>query len=126
VKRLVLSLLVVGLIVVGGPVVLAFGPPWHGHSGAEDEELTVERSTLSSGRIVLTVRGVATEPVRVAQVLVDDAFVGFRMPVAAVRPHQVTRLTILYPWLRGEVYEIDLLTSTGAMVEYELEDAEAS
>jgi hypothetical protein len=122
-KRVVLGLLALGLVVVAGAVVLAFVRPRHAHASAEDEELTVERSTLQPGRIVLTVRGVADEPVRIAQVMVDEAFVDFETRAAAVRTHQVTRLTVFYPWLRGEAYEIDLLTSTGAMVEYELDHA---
>jgi hypothetical protein len=127
VRRLVLGLLALGLLVAGGALVLAFGTPWHGRAGkSEDEELTVESSTLRPGRIVLTVSGVAREPVRIAQVMVDDAFVGFESEAAAVRAHQVRRLTILYPWIRGEAYEIDLVTSSGAMVQYELEDAGAA
>jgi zinc transporter, ZIP family len=127
VKRFVLGLLALGLIIVAGALVVGFAHPWRAAgSGGEHEEMTVERATVHPGRIMLTVRGEATEPVRLAQVIVDDAFADFETPSAAVRRHRTALVTILYPWLRGETYEIDLLTSTGAMVEYELEDAGAA
>ena len=38
-------------------------------------------------------------------------------------PSRETRVDVGYPWVAGESYEIGLLISTGAIVEYELEDA---
>ena len=35
------------------------------------------------------------------------------------------RVTVSYPWISGESYEVRLMTSTGATIDYELEDAEA-
>jgi hypothetical protein len=32
---------------------------------------------------------------------------------------------VSYPWITGESYEVRLMTSTGATIDYELEDAEA-
>ena len=57
--------------------------------------------------------------------LVDDAFVDFQVSHPTVGPGRRTEVTIHYPWVAGEAYEIGLLTATGAIVDYELEDAGA-
>jgi ZIP family zinc transporter len=93
---------------------------------AEEAGMAVERSILHPGQIVLLARNHGAEPVRIAQVLVNDAFVDFRAQRLTVRPSRATRVEVGYPWIAGESYEIGLLTSTGAIVDYELEDAGAT
>jgi hypothetical protein len=122
-KRLLLGLLVGAAI--GAALAFAFtrrdtAPPT---APAEEPGLTVQRSLLHPGRIVLLARNDGTEPVRIAQVLVNDAFVDFSAEHLTVAPSRETRVDVGYPWVAGESYEIGLLISTGAIVEYELEDA---
>jgi zinc transporter, ZIP family len=84
-----------------------------GGSG-EGGEAGVERASLSPGRIALTFADAAS----VQQVIVNDAFVDFRTSCHVI--------TVRYPWIEGESYDLELLTSTGATVEYEIEDAESA
>jgi zinc transporter, ZIP family len=90
---------------------------------SDEEGVTFERSILRPGRIVLVITNDGGEPVRVAQVMVNDAFVDFGATATEISAHRSARLTIGYPWVAGESYEIGVLTSDGAIAEYELEDA---
>jgi hypothetical protein len=36
----------------------------------------------------------------------------------------VPGVTVAYPWIRGESYEVEVMTSTGATVHYDLEEAQ--
>ena len=64
--------------------------------------------------------------VRIAQVTVDDAFVGFSAKRLALAPRGRTQLEIDYSWIRGEPYEIGVLTSTGAIVQTQVGGAQDS
>jgi zinc transporter, ZIP family len=128
VRRLLLVLVVVLLVAAGAA---AAGWLWRGDSvrtSAESEEpgLAVQRSKLHPGMIMLFARNDGAEPVRLAQVLVNDAFVDFRARRLTVAPETRTEVDISYPWVEGESYEIGLLTEEGDIVEYELEDAGAT
>jgi len=90
---------------------------------AEEPGLTVERSMVHPGMIMLFARNDGDEPVRIAQVLVNDAFVDFGAARLTVPPHGRTQVDLRYAWVAGESYELGLLTGSGAIVEYELEDA---
>jgi ZIP family zinc transporter len=123
-KRLVLLALVVGAV-AGAGLVFAFahGDPAPAAGPEEERGLTVQRSTLQPGLILLFARNEGADSVRVAQVLVNDAFVDFHAARLALPPGGRTQLAVHYSWIAGESYEIGLLTATGAIVEYELEDA---
>jgi zinc transporter, ZIP family len=95
--------------------------PWDAAAGPA--ELRVERATLRPGAIVLVLANGSGEPARVAQVIVSDAYVNFTASRRTVRPDDVERITISYPWVPGESYDIELLLSSGDAVEYEVEDA---
>jgi hypothetical protein len=60
---------------------------------------------------------------RVAQVILNDAFVDFRASRLALAPGAEETITVSYPWIHGESYEIELMTSTGRTVGYDIEDA---
>ena len=92
----------------------------------EEPGLVVQRSMLHPGMIMLFARNDGAEAVRIAQVLVNDAFVDFAAQRRTVAPRRQTELDVYYPWVEGESYEIGLLTAEGAIVEYELEDAGAT
>jgi zinc transporter, ZIP family len=78
---------------------------------------------LHAGMIMLFARNDGVDAVRIAQVLVNDAFVDFSAQRLTVAPGRQTELDIPYAWVEGESYEIGLLTGEGAIVEYELEEA---
>jgi hypothetical protein len=98
--------------------------PWHGTG--RSGELAVEQATLRPGTIALVLMNGSEEVARVAQVIVNDAYVDFTASQQSVRPDDAERILISYPWISGESYEIELLLSSGGAVEYEIEEAEAA
>jgi zinc transporter ZupT len=101
-----------------GAFALLGGPGLGERNGPPLEEVAVERTVLRPGEIELTLRNDGPDPVRVAQVAVNDAFAPFttsdgeeigRLGSTAVR--------ISYPWIEGEAYEIFVLTSSGGTIE---------
>jgi hypothetical protein len=125
-KRLVAGLLVGAAIGAGVAFVFAGGDTVRTAAPAEEPGLAVERSILQPGQIVLLARNDGDQPVRIAQVLVNDAFVDFHARRLTVPPGRTNEIAVHYRWIAGESYEIGLLTSTGGIVEYELEDAGAA
>jgi zinc transporter, ZIP family len=103
-------------------VVIGFARPWD-NASSQAGEVTVERATLRPGRIILVLANRSEETARIAQVILNDAFVDFRASQRALKPGDAERITLSYPWIRGEAYDIELMTSTGATVGYEIEEA---
>jgi ZIP family zinc transporter len=97
-----------------------------GGGGAEDGELGVAHATLTPGRIVLLLVNDSQDSARIQQVIVNDAFVDFRASKDTLRPGGAQAIMVRYPWIEGESYDLELLTSTGATVGYEIEEAEAA
>jgi zinc transporter, ZIP family len=94
------------------------GPGLGERSGPPLEEVAVERTALHPGTIELTLRNDGPDPVRVAQVAVNDAYA----PFVAEGGNEIgrlgsTTLDVSYPWIAGEAYEIFVLTSSGGTVE---------
>jgi len=123
-RRVVLVALVVGAV-VGAALVFEFGRGDTVRTAGPDTApgLTVQRSTLQPGLIVLFASNEGADSVRVAQVMVNGAFVDFHAALLTIPPGGRTQLAVHYAWVAGESYEIGLLTATGAIVAYELEDA---
>lgn len=117
-------LLGVPLGIAAAAVVVAFARPWDNAASKRPAQVRVERATLRPGRIVLVLVNGSDEPARVAQVILNDAFVDFRASRRAVRPGDAERITVSYPWVRGQAYDIELMTSSGETIGYEIEDAE--
>ena len=92
---------------------------------ATAHEVTVEQATLRPGAIVLLVVNNSEETARVAQVILNDAFVDFQQSRRVLAPGEVQRISVSYPWVPGESYDVQLMTRTGATIAYEIEDAEA-
>jgi hypothetical protein len=114
---------IVPLALIGAAVaVLAVvGTPGLGERrGPPVENLAVERTVLRPGEIELTVRNDGPDPVRIAQVSVNDAFVDFRSEADELGRLAASNVTIGYPWIEGEAYEISLLTSTGTTIAHEV------
>ena len=80
-------------------------------NGVPVEELAVERTVLRPGEIELTIRNDGPDPVEIAQVSVNDAYVDFEAGERELGRLASTEITIPYPWIEGEAYEIFLLTS---------------
>src|SRR6185503_6012330 len=117
-----LGLIPLALIaLVIGTFALLGGPGLGERSGVPVEDVAVERTTLHPGEIDLTVRNDGPDPVDVAQVRVNDAFVPFTSSDGRrVGRLGATELTIPYDWVEGEAYDIGLLTSTGGTVSAEI------
>ena len=102
------------------------GPSLPERAGPPVEQLTVERTVLSPGVVELTVRNAGPDPVRVAQVFVNDAYVdatGADEPISRLR---TDTLRLSYPWQDGQPYLVSLVTSTGAVIEHEIPAAVAT
>src|SRR5258705_2077697 len=117
-------LLGVPLGLIGAAAVVAYARPWH-DARATAHEVTVEQATLQPGAIVFRVVNNSDETARVAQVIVNDAFVDFQQSRPVLAPGEMQRITVSYPWVAGESYDVQLMTRTGATIAYEIEDAEA-
>ena len=113
-----LGLLPLLLIAAAVAVFAALGGPGLGdRTGPPVEELAVERTELRPGEIELTVRNDGPDPVAVSQVIVNDAYVPFATPDGRELGRLgSTTLTISYPWIEGQAYEVAIVTSTGATI----------
>ncbi|MPY97690.1 MAG: ZIP family metal transporter [Actinophytocola sp.] len=92
-------------------------------TGPPVEELAVERTHLTQGEITLTVRNTGADPVRVAQVFVNDAYVDFAGGDAAIDRLDTETLRLNYPWQAEQPYHVSILTATGAVIEHEIDAA---
>jgi zinc transporter ZupT len=88
--------------------------------GPPVEELAVERTVLEPGTIELTIRNAGPDAVTLAQVFVNDAFSDFRVDTPEVGRLGTQKVTVTYPWIEGEAYEVGLLSSTGGVVAHEI------
>jgi ZIP family zinc transporter len=116
------------LLLLGAVIALfvALDAPGLERRGVPAEELAVERTVLRPGQIELHLRNDGPDPVRVAQVIVNDRFAPFRQSSESVGRLGATRIVADHPWLEGETYAIAVLTATGATVEAEVEAATAT
>jgi zinc transporter, ZIP family len=88
--------------------------------GPPVEELAVERTELGPGRIDLTVRNTGPDPVEIAQVFVNDAYVAFDGADGPIGRLGSAHLELEYPWLEGQPYLVSMVTSTGVVIEHEI------
>jgi zinc transporter ZupT len=107
-------------VLIGGFALIG-GPGLGERTGPPVEEVTVERTELRPGQIDVELRNDGPDPVRIAQVSVNDAY----SPFSADNGLEIgrlgsTTLRIAYPWIEGEAYEINVLTSTGGTIEAEI------
>jgi zinc transporter, ZIP family len=117
----VLTLGVVALLVAALAALALLG----GHSlpdrtGPPIEELAVERTVLTPGVIELTVRNTGPDPVQVAQVFVNDAYVDFTGGTEPIGRLGSDTLRLVYPWQDGQPYLVSMLTSTGLVIEHQI------
>jgi zinc transporter, ZIP family len=86
------------------------------------EDLSVQRVALPTEyEFVLTVRNGGTQPVKLSQVVVNDAIWDFEAePDRTIPRLGSATVTIPYSWVEGEAYEIVLITSTGTTFDAEV------
>ncbi|MFY9580434.1 MAG: hypothetical protein WAQ33_14050 [Gaiellaceae bacterium] len=113
-----LAVIFVVVVALAGGFVVMHGMPG-GSSGSGG--VTVDHATLRPGHIVLTLNSHSDGIVAIAQAIVNDAYVNFQAGAPGT-----AELAIDYPWIVGESYDIELLTSTGSSVDFAIEDASAS
>ena len=119
--RWLLGLLPLALIAVAIGTFVGLGGPGLGtRAGPPAEELMVERTVLKPGRIELTLRNDGPDAVRVVQVQVNDAFVGFSGADEPIRRLGSETIRIRQPWVEGEAYSVALMTSTGGTISHEI------
>ena len=120
--RWLLGLAPLALIVVAVLIFVALDAPGLGErNGVPVEEIVVERTTLRDGLVELGLRNDGPDALTVAQVTVNDAFIPFTADDGTVLGRLgSTTLTIPYPWIEGEAYEIGVITSTGGTVLHEI------
>jgi zinc transporter, ZIP family len=117
----VLGLVPLLLIAATAAAFAALGAPGLGdRRGPPFEELAVERTVLAPGSIELTVRNDGPDPVRIAQVMVNDAFVPFTGAEGSIGRLESARVTVPEAWIEGQAYEVALVTSTGATIPHEI------
>jgi zinc transporter, ZIP family len=113
---LVVLALAIGLFV-------ALDAPGLDRIGVPEEELAVERTVLNPGEIELHLRNDGADPVRVEQAIVNDGFASFEQSDEEVGRLAASEVTVQYPWIEGQAYEVILLTSTGGTVEHSIDVA---
>jgi zinc transporter, ZIP family len=96
-----------------------------GCGGGGGGNVAVTQTELQPGAITLVLRNGSEEVARVAQVIVNDAFVDFESSARTIPPGDIEAFVVPYHWINGESYEIRLMTSSGETVDYEIEDAGA-
>jgi ZIP family zinc transporter len=117
----VLGLLPLVLIMLAvGAFALLDGPGLGERRGPPVEELAVERTKLTPGVIELTVRNDGPDSVRIAQAVVNDAFVQFSGADSPIGRLETATVRIRQPWIEGEAYEVALITSSGGTFAHEI------
>jgi ZIP family zinc transporter len=117
------ALLPLALLAALIAVFVALDAPGLERNGVPVEEVAVERTALHPGEIELTLRNDGPDAVRIVQAIVNDGFAAFEQDDAELGRLDRSKLTIAYPWIEGEAYEVALLTSTGGTVNASVEVA---
>jgi zinc transporter ZupT len=119
-----LAVLPIALVAVLAIALFAFDLPGLDRTGPPIEQIAVEHTELRPGVIELSVRNDGPDPVRLSQVIVNNAYVGeASFPSTALGRLEQATVRIPYLWTPGEAYEISLLTSTGITVKHAIEAA---
>lgn len=85
------------------------------------EALTFGRVQVTDDGFKVNVINGGPEPVRIAQVTVDDAYWEYEVAPATQLPrYGSAELTVYYPWIYGEPHNIQVVTATGLTFETEV------
>ena len=112
----VAGLLPLAVLGVAIGLFVGLGAPGLERNGVPVEELSVESTKLHPGQIEVTVRNDGPDPVAIRQVTVNDGFAAFRQTEEEIGRLGSDKVTIDYPWIEGQAYEIALITATGGTV----------
>jgi ZIP family zinc transporter len=109
------------LIAAAAASFAALGAPGLGdRRGPPVEALAVERTVLEPGTIELVVRNDGPDPVAIAQVTVNDAFVPFEGPAEEIGRLDTARVVAEEPWVEGQAYDVALVTATGNTIVHQI------
>jgi zinc transporter ZupT len=117
------GLLPLVVLAAGLALFVALDSPGLERTGPPIEELAVERTVLRPGEIELHVTNDGPDPVRIEQVIVNDGFARFSQSSSEIGRLGGDVITVRYPWVEGESYEVSLLTATGAGIDTSIEAA---
>ncbi|MFE3442775.1 ZIP family metal transporter [Nocardia sp. NPDC059180] len=112
------TLILLVLALIG--IALFGGASLPDRAGPPVEEVGVERVVLEPGTIELNLRNTGPDPVAVAQIFVNDAYVDFTGPTEPIGRLDSAHLVLDYPWQNGQPYKISMLTSTGLVIEHDI------
>ncbi|MFN2526062.1 MAG: ZIP family metal transporter [Actinomycetota bacterium] len=87
------------------------------------EAIAVERTVFEEGRVTLSIRNDGPDPVTIAQVLVDEAYWNYSITDQTLGRLETARITLDYPWDPGLPLSFSMITSTGLVIEHEVEAA---
>lgn len=120
--RLLLVLVPLAAILVSFVWIASLDPLRGFNNGAPPvESLTVERTILDSSGIRILVRAGGSEPMKIAQVAVDDAFWTFTQdPPGPIARGSAVWVQIPYPWVIGEAHQVALVTNTGMVFAHKI------
>ena len=114
------------LLLIGGAVAafaLFDGPGLTKRTGPPVERLAVERTVLKPGLIKLNVRNDGPDAVTLAQVIVNDGYTDFSASAKQLGRLDTSEVSIRYPWVEGEAYDVKLVTSTGVTINHQIASA---
>jgi zinc transporter ZupT len=111
------ALLPLGVLAIAIGAFVALDAPGLERNGIPVEQVAVERTALHPGEIELTLRNDGPDGVRIVQAIVNDGFASFEQDDDELGRLDESRVTIDYPWIEGEAYEVRLLTATGGTVD---------
>lgn len=122
ITQLMLVLLPLAAMLVAFVWIASLDPLRSFNNGAPPvEAMTVERTILDETGIGLRVRAGGSDPMVIAQVVVDDAFWTFTQdPPGPIARGEAVWVQIPYPWVLGEAHVVKLLSNTGTAFEHEI------
>ena len=85
------------------------------------ENITFERTILDDQGLRLLVRAGGSEPMRIAQVQVDDAYWQFTQePPGPLARGSTAWLRLPFPWVLGEAHAVTVVTNTGTTFSHDI------
>ena len=112
------------LVLLAGVIALFLGTGGAGLNvspAAPIENIQVGRIELEPGIIRIPFRNVGPRTIAIAQVAINDAFWGFAVdPSPSVGRLGAATVTLAYPWVTGEAYEVKLITANSIVFAAEI------
>lgn len=123
--RVILMRIMVALLLAGALVgaFMIFDEFVSLRESAPIEEVAVERVILEPDRVEMKIRNDGPDPVRIAQILINDAYWAFTIGDADLGRLEATTIKADYPWEDGLPLNLTLVTSTGVTIAHEIDAA---